>query len=367
MKGNRKGTRAAGIMLGLAAMCAAAWIPRTVYGAGAIDTEKDDCRILFTRDIGGPDTGNPEAVPPDDKEYYGELSGALDGGDSIAVSLYRVAEVDAGGHFRVLADYRGIGLEEMEEADSGTTAREWAGWAESAAAILGEKETADPEGNGSLPLPDGSAEVVKGEEGRIAGTTGKLRTGMYLVLAEPLETESSIYRFLPFLVSLPGNDYGTGGNDVWNYGDREPVEAGLKPEKEDLYGNLSLEKKLTSYNETLKGASFVFEVKAVKAGRLVYSDVVSLNFDGPGSKSHVIEKIPAGAEVTVTEVYSGAGYSESTGNPVGTAVTEAGRTVQISFENEYDGHLNGGGTGVVNHFTYGKDGEGNENLAWEKQ
>ena len=59
MKGNRKGTRAAGIMLGLAAMCAAAWIPRTVYGAGAIDTEKDDCRILFTLDIGGPDTGTP--------------------------------------------------------------------------------------------------------------------------------------------------------------------------------------------------------------------------------------------------------------------------------------------------------------------
>ena len=142
---------------------------------------------------------------------------------------------------------------------------------------------------------------------------------------------------------------------------------GLKPEREERYGDLEIEKKLSSYNETLKGASFVFEIRAVKDDTLVYSDVVSLTFQGPGTERVKIEQIPAGAEVTVTEVYSGGSYAPVDGGTVKTTVVRAdSESAKVVFVNEYDGKLNGGGTSVVNHFTYEKDESGTEDLKWEK-
>lgn len=94
--------------------------------------------------------------------------------------------------------------------------------------------------------------------------------------------------------------------------------------------------------------------------------MVALNFDAPGQKSLTVTGIPAGAQVTVTEIYTGAGY-QAVGAASQTRQTEADRAVQVSFENEYDGSLRGGGPAVVNHFTYEKDIEGSENLTWERQ
>ena len=45
---------------------------------------------------------------------------------------------------------------------------------------------------------------------------------------------------------------------------------------------------------------------------------------------------------------------------------EAGDTAAVSFTNEYDGRLNGGGTSIINHFVYEKDEDGSESLDWEK-
>ena len=53
--------------------------------------------------------------------------------------------------------------------------------------------------------------------------------------------------------------------------------------------------------------------------------VVSLVFDGPGTKSVLVEDIPAGTVVTVTEVYSGASYE---------LTTEASQTTTIIAEEE---------------------------------
>lgn len=318
---------------------------RIAYGAAGIEAERTDCGIQFTLeagDLNAGDQANLEHMSPDYREYYRELGDILESGGSVEVKLYRIAEVDETCRFSLLGDYDCPALEGLEQADDKTTAMEWAQWADAAAEILtgseadngniseADNESADKEltkgqaGTYTLPESDGTARIGIGENGKAQGAVSGLSTGMYLVWVEPVETEDYLYRFIPFLVSLPSLDSG----EVWNYGEdaEKPVIVGLKPEREDLYGDLSIEKNLLSYNETLAGASFVFEIKAVKEDRLVYSDVVSMTFDGPGSGSLTVEDIPAGARVTVTEIYSGAGYRESTGTASRSTVIEAGDT-----------------------------------------
>ena len=432
MKGKRAKSTGA-LLLGLAVLFGALTAGSgRAYGATAIDTQKKDCKITFTLDVdvlaeAGELTGL-EAAVPGYEQYYGELAEYLKGreegaepgasgeetasgapgegdapgtsgegtapgtsgedtapgmpeegngpaGNAIQVKLYRIAEVNAGGAYVLLSDYKAVdGLKGVEQADSTTTAGQWLEWAKAAAErAVGTRQedgTLQPPAAGALE-PDESARITL-TEGKAQGTAEGLATGLYLVWVEPVDTDYYRYRFVPYLISLP-NNYSNpedgDSSDQWIYGDNpdHPVYVGLKPEREDRYGDLVIEKKLTSYNETLKGASFVFEIKAVKDDRLVYSDVVSLTFDGPGTKQVEITHIPAGADVTVTEIYSGAGYAPADGAAVKTTVIRAeSGDAKVTFENEYDGKLNGGGTSVVNHFTYEKDDNGSEALNWEK-
>ena len=128
------------------------------------------------------------------------------------------------------------------------------------------------------------------------------------------------------------------------------VTAGLKPGQEDRYGDLEIDKTLISYNASLGEATFVFSIEAEKDGKIVYSDVVSVVFDGTGTKSIVIRNLPAGAKVTVTEVYSGASYERTTEESQ-TVEIAADSIAKTAFENEYNHQMNGG-TSVVNHFAY---------------
>ena len=64
---------------------------------------------------------------------------------------------------------------------------------------------------------------------------------------------------------------------------------------------------------------------------VVYSNVESITFTAAGQESVILDRIPAGAQVTVTEVYSGSSYGQCLDNFQG-AVTgklvydeEAGR------------------------------------------
>ena len=94
-----------------------------------------------------------------------------------------------------------------------------------------------------------------------------------------------------------------GGTDEWLY---DPV-IGLKAEREEQYGSLIIEKTLSSYNESLGSVDFVFQVEADKNGEAVRSTVERIRFNGAGTQSVVVDRIPVGAQVTVTEVYSGGG------------------------------------------------------------
>ena len=169
---------------------------------------------------------------------------------------------------------------------------------------------------------------------------------MYLVAAESVQSPSSIYTFTPYLLSLPNHYYQDGQKDIWVY----DVTAGLKPGQEDRYGDLEIDKTLISYNASLGEATFVFSIEAEKDGKIVYSDVVSVVFDGTGTKSIVIRNLPAGAKVTVTEVYSGASYERTTEESQ-TVEIAADSIAKTAFENEYNHQMNGG-TSVVNHFAY---------------
>lgn len=200
-------------------------------------------------------------------------------------------------------------------------------------------------------------------------------------------TDQHVYTFAPELISLPAKEpdadgiISTAGSGDWIYGST----VYLKPEQHTRYGYLEIVKDLLTY-ESFAGqseeATFVFQVEAVLNGQSVYSDVKTLVFTGAGKDSVVIDKIPVGAAVTVTEVYSGASYtlkeisqgyyaqdvSPDGGNsaayaPAGNVSTrevtgfaiEANRVASVKFTNDYD-HRQAGGHGVINRYEYGEDG-----------
>ena len=244
----------------------------------------------------------------------------------IPVNFYQVAQVDETGTYEEVEGFESL---DLGTVDDKTTAQEWEAKAAQAMELIQQENV----------KPTEATTVDAGAEG--------LSTGMYLVEAQQVQSTEYTYSFTPYLLALPDNYYSESNqDDSWVY----DVTTGLKPEQEVRYGSVQINKTLDTYNATLGGASFIFSVEAVKDGETVYSDVVSLVFDGPGTRSVEVGNIPAGAQVTVTEVYSGSSY-QIVGNNVATAVISAETSAQVSFANTYDGS-NNGGSSIVNHFTY---------------
>ena len=105
------------------------------------------------------------------------------------------------------------------------------------------------------------------------------------------------------------------------------MTAVLKPGRELRYGSLKVVKNLEIYNDTTNTAqiepvSFVFRVEVEKTRtetdtggntsevkEFEFEDIIMFTFTAPGEKSCLYEDMfPVGASVTVTEVYTGAGY-----------------------------------------------------------
>lgn len=253
---------------------------------------------------------------------------------SVPVKLYKVAEVDVSGVYTALEGYGELGLENINDQ---TTAAEWE--------EMGRKAS---EAAKSLAVqPTAETQMQEGK-----GAIGNLKVGMYLVEADTVRSAEYEYKFTPYLLSLPNNYYGSTGDDTWVY----DVTTGLKPGKENRLGSLQINKNLDAYNSTLGNASFVFQVEGEKDNEVVYSNVVSLVFNGPGTKSVVISDLPAGADFTVTEIYSGASYKPVEGtSTTGSAQIVAEQAVEVTFDNTYSGQLNGGAS-VVNQFTVSEEG-----------
>lgn len=143
----------------------------------------------------------------------------------------------------------------------------------------------------------------------------------------------------------------------------EGPEKKLPPLTNDwAYGDLRITKNLPSF-ETTGRTTFVFSVRAVLPDaadgedRVVFDDVVTLDFEKAGTQTALIKEIPAGAVVTVTEEYSGASYQQ-TADPVWTDQDQTIRSNEelgVTFDNTYDGGL-GQGSGILNVYRVNDSG-----------
>ena len=312
----------------LAVVLSAMVIPRA-YAATEIDTTAK-CSLDFSLN----------------SEVYKEMNDL-----EIVVDLYKVGDVDVVGNYKEVDGFT-LGDYKLADVSDKTSAADWEAMASEAFADI----------EGKTPI------TSTVEEG-----FNNLEVGLYLVVANDTKSDTFAYTFKPYLISLPNNNYSESNpDDTWVYNLVGENAIGLKPEATDIYGDLVITKDLWSYNATVGGATFVFQVEATKdyeaiGGEVekVYSDVVSITFDAAGKKQVLVENIPAGAEVTVTEVYSGGSYAPVDGANKFETVIVADEVVEdeerletvaaVTFENEYDDRLNGG-SGVVNHFEEGENG-----------
>ncbi len=323
-KKKRNAGRGCALILAVVIAISVVTVP-AVYAAVGVKTDRKCTVQVDLRNSGFSELTGSEALP-------------------IEVELYKVADIDISGDYTPTSDYSTL---DFSIIDSETTREMWEILADNAVKIIKESNI-EPSRTGI------------NEYGEV--TMDDLATGLYLVNVEPVMSDNYIYEFTPFLVSLPNNYYYSTGDDTWIYDLTGEHAISLKTARKERYGDIVINKILDTYNATIGGAAFVFQIEGVKTdadtqkAEVVYSDVVSMTFDGTGKDSLVIRRIPAGTEVTVTEVYSGASYQVTT-DPVQTQRIVADDIVSYEFENTYDGRLNGG-CGIVNAFTYDSESEG---------
>lgn len=303
------------VLMAMALTFSALALPGT-QAANAVDTEAD-CSIGF-------------AVSAED---FDELNSV-----NVPVRLYRVASIDVSGNYKAEAGFESLDLAAVAHGED-ASAKVWEERAAKAAKLI-TPETAEA---AKVETIGGKAEI-----------TG-LDTGLYLVMAETIDSENYSYSFQPYLISLPNNYYYASGDDTWVY-DLRTNPVGLKPEEEARLGDLQITKNLVNQNVTSgEKATFVFEVVIEPLKGETETRLATLTFDQFGTKDAVVKDIPAGAKVTVTEIYSGASY-ELTSDAAVTKTIIADDMVGVSFTNTHDGRPNGG-YGVVNHFETDENGQ----------
>ncbi len=321
----------------------------------------------------------PEDPNKEEADRFGEdLAEA-----GIVVDLYRIARaVKTPGydsyHFELMPGYDleisgAVGGDGTADG-SGQPAGNWEELAQQAAAIvLNENSPGTPEPGSGVPVGTRMEGLDAGLYllvARGSDLTGISDYKMEVKQKNEVTGEESVriatiansgehtYAFLPQLVSLPAKQADADGViSTANPGDWIfDMEVNLKPEQLFRYGSLEILKTLSEY-ETMGGtqesATFVFEVTGRVDDQVVYSNVESITFTAAGRESVVLDRIPAGAEVTVKEVYSGSSYQLTVPGDR-TAVIAADEVVSVEFENEYDGRRTNG-HGIRNRFVYDEE------------
>ena len=290
----------------------------------------------------------------------------------LVLDLYQVAAaVPVSGYdtyqFAATTQFAGL-AEDVRNPD--VTNDDWKNIAGKAAAeVFKEGSTIGPVVQGAAPkfseedapisLPGGSGLYLVIARGNLPkGQTSYTETAEDGSLVTVAYSRNMKFTFDPQLVAVPGkpqyDSNNTADPESWLY----DVPMTLKVGWEDREAELEIVKSLDVY-ETKDPATFVFQVEATEGGETIYSNVVSLVFDGPGTKTYPIKGLPVGAEVTVTEVYKGANYALKKGIEESQKVTlEADEIARTTFENTYDNTFHGGGS-VVNEFTKKTSDAGN--------
>ena len=175
-------------------------------------------------------------------------------------------------------------------------------------------------------------------------------------------TEDYEYLFKPQLFTLPTKldknvqQYNTA------YGEWEnQLSIYAKPTRVANNGDLKIIKNVN--NPGPDPVDFVFEVTWKDKSNNDVTKVVTMTFKGDTRKEYtLVNTVPIGTEVTVTEVHSGIGYTAVTGPQTVTiqapaAATADGETAAVrnvvEFTNDHTGP--GGGHGILNRFTAGSN------------
>ena len=299
----------------------------------------------------------------DDSAQIGQDMALIKGADGspdgeLAVHAWKLADMLETGNYKPTAPFAGLPLEENGwSAIPGSQE----GWKELSATALAAVYELDEDGK-----PVGEPKTAADYDGKIHVTEdgtiqeaafSGMDLGLYLIVVDAAQSPRYEYTFTPLIVSLPWSEYqyvGGDAPDTWQY----QREAALKPAREPRYGSVRIRKTLTSYNATQGDVTFVFEIVARESdaedAKIVYSNVVSLTFSGTGTQEALLEHIPAGAVVTVTEVYSGANCQITVSDDQSKTVTADGEDagpITFSFENEYDEDAKSG-YGIENRFRY---------------
>ena len=307
--------------------------------ANAIDTDAE-CSIQF--DIGGNSS---------------ELLSA-----SIPVNLYKVASVDVSGNYTATDAFTGLKLSSVSADNLADATAEWKKRANDAKEMLTDsdgKTVVEPTQTITLTNNPNDDHTITG-----------LETGLYLVDTPKVITPNYTYTFTPYLISLPTNNYYNNDhtNDEWIYNLTGSNAVGLKTEQHVRYGNLVINKELVDHNATFGDeATFVFQIDIEKPDGKKETRIEELTFSAAGKNSVTITKIPAGSEVVVNEIYSGASYQlTSDRNQINQTVKiiatdekeagKAGAAVEVSFTNEHNGRTNGC-YGVRNNFKLDKNNQ----------
>lgn len=335
----------------LAALCLLSALPRMESLARVAVNTDESCTLSITMTLNEP-AGDWEDLKKSE----------------VMVDVCRIASMDASGAYKMLTGFESLKdeLENLNTDSSKVNVEFWKTRAEEAAEIFEKLPSKDGKDCAVVTVKDGSGKVEN------------LSVGLYLVCPREVKTDHYGYTFEPYLVSLPGNHYGTvsgdssapSQDDSWDY----HMQVGLKPEQQIRYGDLIIEKTLEKHNAALGPAVFVFRVEGVRdldgdgTKETVYSNVHTLSFTKAGTDVIRIENLPAGTEVTVEEIYAGSAY-ETVGSkeqsnlvikasednpdaqPEDGAQTESPATA--AFSNRYNDSLIPG-TGITNHFTYEK-------------
>lgn len=175
-------------------------------------------------------------------------------------------------------------------------------------------------------------------------------------------TEDYEYLFKPQLFTLPTKldknvqQYNTA------YGEWEnQLSIYAKPTREANNGDLKIIKNVS--NPGPDPVNFVFEVTWKDKSNNDVTKVVTLSFQGETRKEYtLVNTVPIGTAVTVTEVHSGIGYTAVTGpqtvtiqaTPAPAGSEPAAVRNVVEFSNDHTGP--GGGHGILNRFTAGSDG-----------
>ena len=195
--------------------------------------------------------------------------------------------------------------------------------------------------------------VVKTEQA--SGEDGAEKTVTY---ATRVVTDDYEYLYRPQLLTVPtkvseenvqqyNTAYGNWVNSLTIY---------AKPTREANNGDLKIIKNVS--NPGPDPVDFVFEVTWKDKSNNDVTKVVTMTFKGDTRKEYtLVNTVPIGTKVTVTEVHSGIGYTAVTGpqtvtieaTPAPAGSEPAAVPNVVEFSNDHTGP--GGGHGILNRFT----------------